>query len=78
VDFETDLDAKGLLAEVDKALQAVMAGGQEYVIGNRRLRRADLADLLAARKQLKANIDAEEAVLGGAFGGLFPVFFGPR
>jgi hypothetical protein len=72
------LNGRALLAEIDRAIQAVSVGGQEYVIGNRRLRRADLAALLSARKQLRAAAQADEAENADGFAGLFPVFFAPR
>ena len=39
-----------LLAEVNKAIQAVLVGGQSYKIGSRSLTRADLNLLLSTRK----------------------------
>ena len=49
-----------LLAEVNKAIQAVLVGGQSYKIGSRSLTRADLNLLLATRNDLTAQIAAEE------------------
>lgn len=52
-----------LLAEVNKAIQAVLIGGQSYKIGSRSLTRADLNLLLATRNDLTAQIAAEELSL---------------
>ena len=49
-----------LLAEVNKAIQAVLVGGQSYKIGSRSLTRADLNLLLTTRNDLTAQIAAEE------------------
>lgn len=48
------------LAEVNKAIQAVLLGGQSYKIGSRSLTRADLALLRAMRDDLEAEIANEE------------------
>ena len=53
--------AKELLAEVNKALIAVAAGGQSYKIGSRSLTRADLSTLQAMRAELEAQITAGQA-----------------
>ena len=50
--------AKELLAEVNKALIAVAAGGQSYKIGSRSLTRADLSMLKAMRDDLEAQVVA--------------------
>lgn len=47
------------LAEVQAAISAVMTGGQEYQIGSRKVRRADLSQLQALESQLQAELAAE-------------------
>ena len=44
------------LAEVNKAIFAVLAGGQSYSIGSRSLTRADLSLLKEMREELEAEI----------------------
>lgn len=65
-----------LLAEVNKAIQAVLVGGQSYKIGSRSLTRADLNLLLATRNDLTAQIAAEED--NGLFSDTYVVFFDGR
>lgn len=49
------------LAEVNKAIYAVLAGGQSYAIGSRSLTRADLKLLKQMREELEAEITASNA-----------------
>ena len=49
------------LAEVNKAIQAVLLGGQSYKIGSRCLTRADLSLLRQMRNELEAEINAGTA-----------------
>ena len=65
-----------LLAEVKKAIQAVLVGGQSYKIGSRSLTRADLNLLLATRNDLTAQIAAEED--NGLFSDTYVAFFDGR
>lgn len=65
-----------LLAEVNKAIQAVLVGGQSYKIGSRSLTRADLNLLLATRNDLTAQIAAEED--NGLFLDTYVAFFDGR
>lgn len=44
------------LAEVNKAIYSVLAGGQSYSIGSRSLTRADLGLLKQMREELEAEI----------------------
>ena len=55
----TQYDAKTLLAEVDKAIAAVMIGGQSYKIGSRQLTRANLTELRNLRGDLAAQVAQE-------------------
>ena len=61
-----------LLTEVNKAIQAVLVGGQSYKIGSRSLTRADLA----TRNDLTAQIAAEED--NGLFSDTYVAFFDGR
>ncbi len=47
------------LAEVNKAIYAVLAGGQSYTIGSRSLTRADLSLLKEMREELEAEITSD-------------------
>lgn len=47
-----------MLAQVNAAISAVLAGGQSYKIGSRQLTRADLAQLKAMRDDLEAEIES--------------------
>ncbi|WP_062678882.1 hypothetical protein [Parageobacillus toebii] len=47
------------LKQINEAITAIEIGGQEYQIGSRRLRRADLALLYKRRKELEAQISYE-------------------
>jgi hypothetical protein len=49
------------LAEVNKAIFAVLAGGQSYSIGSRSLTRADLSLLKGMREELEAQITSDAA-----------------
>lgn len=49
------------LADIDAAIHAILAGAQEYVIGSRRLKRADLGVLYEMRKDTVASIIAIES-----------------
>ncbi|WII39689.1 hypothetical protein [Paenibacillus thiaminolyticus] len=44
------------LKKINEAIDAIMFGGQEYTIDNRRLRRADLGTLLAERDRLERQL----------------------
>ena len=52
--------ARERLVEVDQALSAVRLGGQSYTIGSRKLTRAEYSQLLQERKELQAEVAAEE------------------
>ena len=54
---------KELLAEVRKAISAILGGAQSYTIGSRSLSRADLKALLDWRDELYAEVIQEEAEL---------------
>jgi hypothetical protein len=56
---EQGYDAASLLAEVNKAIAAVMIGGQSYKIGSRSLTRANITELKNLRAELTGQL-AEE------------------
>lgn len=45
-----------LLAEVDKAILAILHGGQSYKIGSRTLTRANLTELRNLKTELEAQV----------------------
>lgn len=47
------------LAEIQAAISAILTGGQEYTIGSRKLRRADLAQLQELEQQLQSELASE-------------------
>lgn len=49
------------LVEVNKAIQAVLLGGQSYKLGSRSLTRADLSTLIAMRDDIEAQLAAENS-----------------
>ena len=64
------------LAEVNKAIQAVLLGGQSYKLGSRSVTRADLALLKAMRDELEAAIANEGP--SPLFGDTYVAFFEGR
>ena len=48
------------LSQIDSAITAIETGSQEYSIGNRRYRRADLSVLYARRRELAQELIAAE------------------
>lgn len=51
-----NMSAEQLLAEVKRAIVAILVGGQSYKIGSRELTRADLGQLRALKTDLEAEI----------------------
>lgn len=49
------------LDEINAAIRTILSGGQEYTIGDRKLRRADLADLMNLRAQLAGTESTSDA-----------------
>lgn len=47
------------LNQINEAITAIEVGGQEYQIGSRRLKRADLSLLYKRQKELQAQISYE-------------------
>ena len=54
----TQMKPPELLEQVNKAIAAVLVGGQSYKIGSRSLTRADLSMLKAMRDDLEAQVVA--------------------
>lgn len=48
------------LAQVDAAIEAVLAGGQSYKLGSQSVTRADLSQLRALREELAAQAERED------------------
>ena len=68
-------DPAALLTEVNKAIAAVMVGGQSYKIGSRSLTRANLTEL----RNLRADLAAQEEQSGSSlFRDTFAAFFEGR
>lgn len=65
-----------MLVEVDKAIQAILVGGQSYRIGSRSLTRADLALLRSMKNDLTAQLAAEKD--NGLFSDTYVAFFDGR
>lgn len=56
-----DMTHEEQLAEINKAIYAVLAGGQSYSIGSRSLTRADLSLLKQMREELEAEITSNKS-----------------
>lgn len=72
----TDYTPAQMLTEVNKAIQAILIGGQSYKIGSRSLTRADLALLRDMQNDLKAQVASEEA--SSLFSDTYVAFFDGR
>lgn len=62
------------LAQVNEAIAAIEIGGQEYQIGSRRLKRADLALLYKRQGELQSMVADQcgnSTLLGGAHVAIF-------
>jgi len=57
------------LDQINKAIAAIEDGAQEYRIGNRSLRRPDLATLYRERRELRRQLYEENG--GGIFVAIF-------
>lgn len=53
-----DYTTEQRLAEVNKAIQAVLLGGQSYKLGSRSVTRADLSLLRSMRDDLEAQLES--------------------
>lgn len=73
---EANMKPADMLAQVNSAIAAVMAGGQSYKIGSRSLTRADLATLRAMRDDLEAQLSQEDS--GPLLGRTCVAFFDGR
>lgn len=62
-DIETTLQNR--LISIDEAIEKIEAGAQEYRIGSRTLRRADLSVLYKERRQLQYELTLAQQRGGG-------------
>mgnify|MGYP005758999657 FL=1 len=65
-----NLTTQEQLQQINNAITAIEIGGQEYQIGNRRLKRADLSLLYQRQKELMQQIATEKSdgtLLGNVF-----------
>lgn len=62
-DIETTLQNR--LLNIDKAIEKIESGAQEYRIGTRTLRRADLSVLYKERRQLQYELTLAQQRGGG-------------
>ena len=53
--------AAEMLNEVDKAIYAILIGGQEYKIGSKRLTRADIKQLYKMKNDLMGQVASENS-----------------
>lgn len=53
------------LKQINEAITAIEIGGQEYQIGSRRLKRADLSLLYRRKKELEAQVNYENGNQSG-------------
>ena len=62
-----------MLKYVNYAIKAITTGGQSYKIGSRSLVRADLADLVALKKELesRANQSSGSPLFDNTYVGIF-------
>lgn len=72
----SDYTSAQMLAEVNKAIQSILLGGQSYKIGSRSLTRADLGLLRDMQNDLKAQVASEEA--SSLFSDTYVAFFDGR
>lgn len=56
----TDYTPAQMLAEVNKAIQSILLGGQSYKIGSRSLTRADLGLLRDMQHDLQAQVASDQ------------------
>ena len=73
MDNVQEMTRQQLYDEVNKAITAVLVGGQSYKIGSRSLTRANITELRKLRDELAAEIAAEgkNSLLDGASVALF-------
>ena len=65
LEIEKTFPTNGALLEtIDKAIQAILLGGQSYAIGSRHLTRADLPTLYKMRQDCAAQDAADNATAG--------------
>lgn len=62
------------LKQIQEAITAIEIGGQEYQIGQRRLKRADLSLLYKRQRQLQSQLEYENNQSGGLANTFVSVF----
>ena len=70
---DTEYSVEQRLGEVNKAIQAVLLGGQSYKLGSRSVTRADLALLKSMRDDLEAQLASGDNphLFGSTFAAVF-------
>lgn len=58
--MDTQYSPEQMLIEVNKAIQAVLLGGQSYKLGSRSVTRADLSLLKDMRDDLEAQLNKKD------------------
>lgn len=71
------LTPQEMLQQINNAITAIEIGGQEYQIGNRRLKRADLSLLYQRQKELMQQVDSEK-INGSCLNNTFIAVFDRR
>lgn len=66
-----------LLSQVTKAIVAITTTGQSYSIGSRTLTRANLTELREFKKELEAQVSAENGA-SALFSNCYTAFFDGR
>ena len=74
--MDKEYSPQQMLVEVNKAIQAVLLGGQSYKLGTRSVTRADLALLRQMRDDLAAQLQTEDN--GNLLGGVVVAVFEGR
>ncbi|EFV78962.1 hypothetical protein HMPREF1013_00846 [Bacillus sp. 2_A_57_CT2] len=62
------------LKQINEAITAIEIGGQEYQIGSRRLKRADLSLLYKRQRELQSQLNYESGQCGGIANTFVSVF----
>ena len=65
-EINLEMQPRELLQKVNKAIAAVLVGGQSYRIGTRSLTRADLSMLKKLREEGVVSIEGRRVTLRGA------------
>lgn len=70
---ENGITDEQMLKYVNEAIKAIAIGGQSYKIGSRSLTRANLADLVALKKELESRVNqsSESPLFDNTYVGIF-------